>query len=499
LRPNTGPDGGGDGKTDTETIPISEEIADLSYFGEPNGGKERWGFAFSAKEKWADKVRSDVKGIADTGRKYDRIYCVTSRFAKSKTRAHLEQELSTEYGVSVTILDRSWIVEQVIDHDRADIAFHYLGIGQENKNALRLGPNDYSRTRELDEIEKSLDDPDAFIGMERQRVTEALVAAKLSRNLERPRVETDGRFSRAIRLAEQGGDFRAELAAKYEMLWTAYWYFDDLPQLLSKYDEFEALALQTSHMRNFELLTNLLQLLFNSVLLDHASRADCRLDERAEKVRRALQAMAEESERPNNSLEARSSLLLLRLNFSIVNNDRSELPVIWKEFSDILDFAEGLGEFPADRLARLIELAGNLAGNTSEYNALIEHLADFIGKRESEGRSGIILLNRAQKLELDDHFDIIRLAGRATTRLIKKEYTSELAHALQLLMVAYRKAGLLWAARASCIFVASALIIEGEEDGQIPVSFVPTMKILAWISLELGSGPVKSLASVMIG
>lgn len=498
LRPNTGPDGGGDGKTDTETIIVADEIASLTYFGEPNGGKERWGFAFSAKERWADKIRSDVKGIIETGRRYDRIYCVTSRFAKAKTRADLEQELSKEYDIPVTVLDRTWIVEQVIDHDRGDLAFHYLGIGQENKNALRLGPNDYSRAQELEEIERSFSDPEAHKGMERQRVTEALLAAKLSRNLERPRIETDGRLARAVRLAEQDGDFRQLLAAKYETLWTAYWYFDDLPQLLSKYDEFEELALPSHHMRNFELLTNLLQLLINSVLLDHASREECRLDERAERVRKALQEMADEQDRPNNSLEARSSLLLLRLNLSMINRDQSELPKIWKGFSEILDLAEGLGEFPADRLSRIIELAGNVAGNDSHYNALIEQLADFIGKRESEGRSGIILLNRAAKLTLDDHFDIIRLAGRATTRLIKKEYASELVHALQLLTIAYRKADLLWAARASCVFVAAALIIEGEEDGQIPVSFVPTMKILAWISLELGHLPDSLYAIQML-
>ncbi len=98
-------------------------------------------------------------------------------------------------------------------------------------------------------------------------------------------------------------------------------------------------------MRNFELLTNLLQLLFNSVLLQHASREDCRLDERAEKVRRALQKIADEQERPNNSLEARSSLLLLRLNFSILNRDTSALTEIWRGFIEIIDRAEGLGEF----------------------------------------------------------------------------------------------------------------------------------------------------------
>jgi hypothetical protein len=498
LRPNTGPDGGGDGKTDTETIKVAEEIATLSYIGEPNGGKERWAFAFSAKEKWTDKVRSDVKGIVGTGRKYDHIYCITSRFAKAKTRADLEQKLEEQYGIPVTILDRTWIIEQIIDHDRVDIAFHYLNVGQENTDTLSLGPIDYSRAQQLDEIEKSMADPTAFEGMEYQRVIEALVAAKLSRNLERPRTETDGRFGRAIRFAEQDGDFRQKLAAQYEYLWTAYWWFDDLSLLLAKYDEFETLALQASHIRNLELLTNLLQLLFNSVLHDLVSREDCRLDECAEKVRTALQKMVDEPNRPNHSLEARCALLLLRLNMAMVNRDHSDLSAIWKGFREILDQANGLGEFPAQRIAQLIELAGNVAGNNPEYNELIERLAVFIGERDSEGRAGIMLLNRADKLELDDHFDIIRFAGRATTRLTKKEYTSELAHALQLLTIAYRKAGLLWAARASCIFVASSLIIEAEEDGQIPVSFVPTMEIFAWISLELGHLPDALFAIQML-
>jgi hypothetical protein len=60
-----------------------------------------------------------------------------------------------------------------------------------------------SRDQQLDDIEKALADLQTFTGMEMQRVTEALVAAKLSRNLERPRAETDGRFARAIRLGDQ--------------------------------------------------------------------------------------------------------------------------------------------------------------------------------------------------------------------------------------------------------------------------------------------------------
>lgn len=58
-------------------------------------------------------------------------------------------------------------------------------------------------------------------------MTEALLAAKLSREIECTRVDTEGRFTRAIRLAEKEGTDRQTLEAKYEYIWTAFWWFDD--------------------------------------------------------------------------------------------------------------------------------------------------------------------------------------------------------------------------------------------------------------------------------
>lgn len=218
LKPATGPEGGGDSKADTETIPIADEIATLTYVGEANAARERWAFAFRAKKKWAEKGRSDVAGIVTTERDYQKIFCVTAQFARARDRARVEDELTKQYGVTVTILDRTWIVEQVIDGDRKDLAFNYLGVGHEVADTRRLGPSDYSRAQQLDDIEKALRTPQAFAGMEMQRVTEALVAAKLSRNLERPRTETDGQFARAVRLADADGTYRQRLEARYELI-----------------------------------------------------------------------------------------------------------------------------------------------------------------------------------------------------------------------------------------------------------------------------------------
>jgi hypothetical protein len=69
----------------------------------------------SAKEKWVEQIRSDVAGIVETDRGYQRIICITARFARAKARAALEDKLTAKYGIPITIYDRSWIVKEVID------------------------------------------------------------------------------------------------------------------------------------------------------------------------------------------------------------------------------------------------------------------------------------------------------------------------------------------------------------------------------------------------
>jgi hypothetical protein len=485
LRPQTGPEGGGDSKVDTETYSVADEIAALTYIGQANSGRERWAFAFSAKKSWTKKVRDDVKGIIETERKYDRIICITSRFARAKDRARIEDELSKQYNIPVTIHDRSWIIKEIIENDRKDIAFNYLGVGEAKSDPLRLGPTDYSRAQQLADIEHAIDDNEAFRGMERQRVTEALIAAKLSRNLECPRAETDGRFLRAIRLAEADGTYRQKLEAIYENIWTAFWWFDDVKFLKDSYESFETLALKSDHAINLELLCNLHQLLVNSVIHGHMSCDECRLDERTTRIKLALERIAGDKNRPNNSLEAETSLLIIRMNQVLIGAKCDGMTDIWNDFAAILEKASGLGEFKADRLVSIVEIAGQIAGNDPAYNDLVEKMAEFVANRKSEAEGALILLKRAQKLDFSDNLDMIRLIGKAAIGLTKKEYSDNMIEAIELLTLAYRSAGMLWAARASCIFLSASLVIESEEESCLPVSFVPTMKIWAWIALEL--------------
>jgi hypothetical protein len=485
LKPATGPEGGGDSKADTETFPIADEIATLTYVGNANGGRERWAFAFSAKKKWAEKVRNDVSGIVATQRGYQKIYCVTAQFARAKDRARIEDELTKQYDVTVTILDRSWIVEQIIGADRKDLAFNYLGVGQEIANTGQLGASDYSRSQQLEDIEKAIGNPEAFSGMEMQRVTEALVAAKLSRNLERPRTETDGRFARAVRLAEQDGTERQKLEANYEWIWTAFWWFDDIAHLNSSYDGFEKIVIDSAHAKNLELLCNLAQLLFNSVVHQHLTTDEAKLEERIARLSDRLKSMVADNERPNNAMEARTSLLVIEVNQATLKKDAQRLSSLWPQFSEVVKQAEGLGEFSAERLTKLIEVFGNIAGKDAAYAQLVDDVAAFVSKRTGEAQGALVLLKRAQQLDFDDNFEMIRLLGKAARKLTKKEYSDSLIEALQLLSLAYRSAGLLWAARASCIFAMASMFIEAEENGDLPAAIVPMVMTLAWIAIEL--------------
>ena len=444
LRPATGPEGGGDSKADTETFAVAEEVAQFAYIGNPKAGSERWAFAFSANERWARKVRQDVAGLVQTGRGYDRIICVTSRFARAKTRADIEDALTAEHGVPVEIHDRSWIVTQVIEHNRKDLAFHYLNIGREVVDVRQLGPNDYSRSQQLDEVEASFDKPDAFQGMEIQMVTEALVAARLSRQLERPRLEIDGRFARAKRLAEKYGLPRQQLEVRYEEILTAFYWHDDFDFLNSTYDDFEAILNPNEHVKNVEFLVHLNQLLVVSVVHGHLSISESDLINRTDRLRTRLESIAHKLDQPNSALTASTSLLLIELNHAAVSGQEETHKDIWSEFEDIIERAKPLSEFDVDALVRLIGIAGHVAGNDSGYNALIEKTASFVSQRKSDAEGAQLLVQRARQLDSDQHLERIRLLGKATARLSKKEYVDELLDALPYLILAYRAAGLFW-------------------------------------------------------
>lgn len=488
LRPATGPEGGGDSKADTETLPVADELTILHYVGEANAGRERWAFAFSAKKRWTDKARADVAGAVGTGRGYQKVFFVTSQFARSRDRARLEDELSAKHGVRVVIHDRTWIVEHVIDHDHRDLAFNYLGVGSEARDN-HVGPADASRAQQLDELERTLADPQSFRGAPWQLASEALAAAKLSRSLERPRHETEGRLARAVRLADQAGTQFQQLEARYELVWTAFWWFNDFELVAGEYASFEARVLRSEHAKELEFLCNLLQLLFNAVIHKHVRAEQVDVVARAARLHARLTQVAEDETRPNNALEAATSCLVIDANNAVLAGDRAQLATVWPRMCSVLERADGLGEFDAMRAVRFVEVMGEIAGPHPDYARLFDQMVEFLSRRKSEAEAALLLLKRAKQIDPERTYEMIRLLGRAVSQLTKREHAEQLAEATQLLALVYRSAGLLWAGRAICLFAIATVFANAEEDGDLPASVVPTLMMLAWIAVELQDIP----------
>ena len=98
LIPQVGPTGGGDGKTDTETYPVSDSISQRWFVPENGWDKdEKWAFAISAKRTWKSKAKSDIKKIIETDRDYTRIYFMTNQCPSSKKKKDAQDEFRKEF------------------------------------------------------------------------------------------------------------------------------------------------------------------------------------------------------------------------------------------------------------------------------------------------------------------------------------------------------------------------------------------------------------------
>ncbi len=490
LRPQTGPVGGGDGKTDSETYPVASSIASRWFVPDLAGAQERWAFAFSAKKDWRSKVQSDVANIIGTARGYPRIYFITNQFVPAKDSAKVQDDLLKKQGVPVTILDRTWLLERVFEHNSLDIAIDALGVGAGTEHEVQTqGPEDFKRTAELDDLEKAIGDGTTYSGTVHALAEDCLRAAKLARGLERPRHEVEGRFQRAIRIARDNNLQSQLLAATYDLAWTSFFWFDDFAALNSLYDEVEHLALPSDTADELERLSNLLPLLGNSVAFGKLTAESAKIETRGSNLLKALDRVREDTSRPNNSLHAHALSLLTRLT-QAAYSEGENLDDLWNEFRGVIEQAGGLGTFPFQSIADALIEVGEFVVESAAFDRLYETITDALAARLSEGEAAKKNSQRGfQKLEKGLPYDAIRWFGRAVSLLVKEEYESELINALIGSSIAYENAGLLWASRNYALAAVSHEFSAFKRTGSIDEISPAVLSRHLWTELRLGRVP----------
>jgi hypothetical protein len=488
LLPQTGPTGGGDSKTDSENYPVAESITMIWYQGIDSSAaaKERWAFAFSAKKKWRPKLDSDVDSIAKTKRGYTNVYFFTNQFVKDKERAALEDKLSAKHGTKVHIMDRSWILKCVFEHDRIELAVETLNLDQTNSRPRKLvGPRDLKNRARLETLEKEIENPERYSGASYQLVEDCLRAALLARTLELPKVDIEGRFVRAEQIAQKVDHPQQRLRVAYNRAWTCFWWYEDLDQFLQHYSQVETLAISSSSADDLEMLTNLWQGLQSSCARGTLDPQKCELENRTKLLIDALNELANDKTRRNKALRARTELTLINLSLQAAKNE--DLGPSLRELRAIIVEAKGMISYPFEPIPRIVEELGDFLTDIPEYDELLEVAVSSARERLSQQEGGRMLLARGfQKLRANRIYEAIVLFGRAQQLLAMRESRWEISEALFASGTAYEAAGLLWVARANVLASMNQVLSDFWEEGYIAPQAMICAQKLAWIELQLG-------------
>ena len=488
LRSQTGPTGGGDSKVDSETYPVAEEIAERWWIGTPSAGKERWAFAFSAKQDWKSKVKADVKSILSTERDYKRIYFFTNQFVSDKKRADEEDSLSQETGIPVHIMDRTWIVDKVYAAEPQQQEDYFAALGIENvsrEKKSRSGPRDTARLEELERLDKQVADPSRYQGARYQLVEDCLRSALLARGLERSPSEVEARFRQANRLAQELDHNQQRLRIAYNQAWSAFWWYEDYSEFGQFYDIVELRAEKSDQASDVDLLYNLWALLLPSA----DETQDAEFEFRSQRLDTMLATLADDPIRPNNALQAQTSLTLMRTMLAYFSGTVTEAEEGWSNLSEIVDRSKGLGSFSVEHLFDLAQELGDVIDSPA-FDVFYEKVAGTMGERRSEGEAGTAYFRRAnQKMKLEKPYEAIQWFGRAEELLIKREYQRELEMTLLGVSHAFERVGLLWAARNKALAASDLALETFKEQGQFIPATLIALRWLVWLELRLGRIP----------
>ena len=476
-------------KVDSETYPVADNIALGWHTGiGREAASERWGFAFSAKKKWRDKVTADIAKVVETARGYAKAFYVSNQFIPDKKRAEVEDKLSKKYGIDVRILDRTWILDKVFTNGHEDLAIQDLQLGTSMRKDVRKGPLDTQREAHLKLVEERIQEELRSEHPGIQLAEDSIESADLARQLERSRVEVEGLYQRAEQLVSRYGTDHQRLKCAYQHAWTVYWWYEDFERFSELYEIAEQRGKDSKNAYDLELLTNLWSILHSAVIQGKLDEGRSGHAKRTSTLVKGLEELSRCEEQPSSVLYARALQLQIRLILNLGKKD--VIPSILLEFKEVVRSCEGLAGFPFETLAEiLIELGGPL-GNLPEYDVLFEALVDVQTLRKKDLAAARMLLKRGtQQLNADQPYHAIRNLGLSLSSLYKDESRDDAVRALYLCGCAYERVGLLWAARGTLLSAASLATSTIWKYEEVTPYQAACYRRLKWLELQLGRIP----------
>ena len=483
IKPQTGPDGGGDGKIDAETYEVSQDISN-KWFSEETGaaGPEKWAFAFSCKKQWREKIAADIEKIVETQRGYSRILFFSNQYIKADTRIKTEETLSATYGVTVTIFDRNWFVMAVFQQGCLDLALDKLEFSEQYKKCTKtIGPNDLQRLKELDSIEKSILRP--IVGLNTAYVDQLSKTCILCRELERPRSEIEGHFRRALDECERHGTDQQMFNIIYQHGWTCHFWFEDFEAAFQDYLRLRQYVLDNCSVYRLEHALNLLSVLSTASATGFFSSE--KIKPEVDFFNKLENTLASDKSRKSCTLYLRLRRSQYSLSMHLARKQPIQEDLV--ALRGLVNEASGNLDISFQSIYDIVEMLSNQIDNNPDFDHFVDELSDKIASQRSEVEAARVRLSRGAK-----HFkarrwkEAIRHLSFCVYAFEKEEGVRELIESSILMGSALWELKLPYSAEAFFIKATGFLMKEFGDSGHIPHLLVETLNQLCEIELLLG-------------
>lgn len=482
IKPQTGPDGGGDGKVDAETYEVSDDISDKWYSEECGAhGKEKWAFTISCRSSWKEKIKSDVKKAVETGRGYARVLCFSNQLIKADLRLALEESLSKQYDVKVDIFDATWCRDAVFQNGCIDVALAELGFSDEYKRkTVKVGNRDFKRKQRLEEIEKSILRP--IEGLDTGYVDELDEACILSRALDMPRVDVEGKFDRAVRECKRHGTEPQLFNIIYNHAWTSLFWFEDCQAAFEDYNKLKPFVEADSSVARIEKLTNLLTVL---TAASRMSVTSINLSAEKDYVKNLKKIVEQDPNRQSCALFLKLQDATQRLIWE--TRDEKSLIEHLEALRPLLQAASMNLEIGFESHYDILKEMSDRFGGTPAYEEYLDELADVIARRDSEVAAAHVRFDRAKS-----HFDAgrwkeaIKQLGFCLYAFEKESCWDELIQSSGIMGLSLWEMRLPYSAEAYLVKAVFFLVKEFRSTGEIRHLLVSTLAKLCEIELFLG-------------
>ena len=486
IIPQTGPTGGGDGKTDLETHPVADEIADKWYVCDGGcRGSEKWAFAISCKEDWEDKVKGDVKKIVDTGRGFTKILFFSNRLIKSKDCKDCEDTLTKQYGVPVQIFSQNWYVDKVFRQGCLDLAVKELNLSSEYcENTEEVGPHDKERIERLNEVEEEIIARQGATRFDTELVDLAIEAVLISRCLELSPTQTRGRMKRAENLAAQYGTKQQLYQAIYQKGWTEFYWLENPDATYDCYLKLKDMLKEEINVARVERIVTLINLL-EMAASQKLFKTDIDIEPEKKYYETLHRNLKNDSKHQTSYLYMHIHWLETKMMQNADDNDM--MNDLIDDLGKALRDAERHIDIPLESNDDVLNMIGMAVKDNEKFEELIDDFSEILSRRQQEITAAEIQLRRGeQNLEADNNVQAIRHLGQCVMMFGKEETMTEYVRACGLLGIAYNHQDLLYAGKAMLTRAASMLLHQVEIQGHADHLLITVLHEICRIALRSG-------------